>query len=62
MDRFGEQDRELYPEIERLMQEGHLSPTAAALRLAYEDKVAGLGSTPESRASRLAKRYRRETQ
>jgi hypothetical protein len=56
LDRFGELDRSLYHDLRRLMCEERISVTAAARRLAEEDKVAGIG-TPESRARRLAKRY-----
>ena len=61
IDRFGAQDRALYPELESLRQNKHLSVSAAALCLAEQSKVAGLGSSSvESRAIRLAGRYRRD--
>jgi hypothetical protein len=61
VDRFGESDRALYPELKRLMREERMSINAAALKLADEGKVEGVGtSTPGSRAHRLAHRYRKE--
>jgi hypothetical protein len=59
VDRFGESDRALFPEIERIMRESHKSVHAAALEVASAGKVQG-GGTPESLAKRLAKRFRRE--
>jgi hypothetical protein len=56
LNRYGESDRALFPELKRLMREGHMSATAAARQLAEEGKVAGIGSD-ESRAHRLAGRY-----
>jgi hypothetical protein len=56
LDRYGKEDRALYPELERLMHQEHMSLTAAARQLADNSKVAGIG-TAESRARRLAKRY-----
>jgi hypothetical protein len=53
VDRFGESDRALFPEIERIMREGHETVHAAALELASAGKIQG-GGTPESRAKRLA--------
>jgi len=58
VDRFGDSDRALFPELEALMAAGR-SLTAAASQLASQDKVAGIG-IPASRAKRLADRYRRE--
>jgi hypothetical protein len=58
VDRFGDSDRALFSELEALMA-GEMSRSAAALQLADQGKVAGTG-TPESRAKRLADRYRRE--
>jgi hypothetical protein len=58
--RFLDQDRALFPEIERLCKEEKLSVNAAAQRLASEGKVAGIG-TPLSRAKRLANAYSKET-
>ena len=57
VDRFGESDRALYPEIERIMREGHKTVHAATLELA--SKVQGSGA-PENRAKRLADRFREE--
>jgi hypothetical protein len=51
-------DRELYPDMFRLIAEG-ASAEAAALKLARANKVAGAG-TPQSRATRLAKRFRKD--
>jgi hypothetical protein len=59
VDRFGESDRALFPEIERIMREGRKSVHAAALEVASAGKVQG-GGTPESRAKRLAKGFRKE--
>jgi hypothetical protein len=56
VDRYGAADRSLYPELERLMREHCLTATAAARRLADDNKVAGIGGS-ESRARRLAKRF-----
>jgi hypothetical protein len=47
VDRFGESDRALFPEIERIMREGHETVHAAALELASARKIQG-GGTPES--------------
>jgi hypothetical protein len=61
VDRFGEADRALYPELRELIPVAG-SVEGAALELARDKKVAGLGtSTPESRARRLARRYRKES-
>jgi hypothetical protein len=57
--RYKEDDRKLYTELERLMDEKHMSPTAAARQLAEQNRVAGIG-TSESRARRLATLYRAE--
>jgi hypothetical protein len=57
--RFGKADRVLFSEITRLNTEQHLTPNAAALRLAREGQVAETG-TPESRARRLATLYIQE--
>jgi hypothetical protein len=58
--RYEASDRELFPEIERLMQGQHISATEAARRLAQGDiqgrTVAGAG-TVDSRARRLACLY-----
>ena len=58
LSRFGENDRALFSEIERIMKQGK-SVTEAARELDYEGKVNGRG-TPESRVRRLAKLYRKE--
>jgi hypothetical protein len=61
LDRYSAADRKLYTEVERIMRDEKLSVSAAALRLAEDGKLAGTGtSTPQSRARRLAERYRRE--
>jgi len=60
VDRYGKSDRALYSVLKRLMQTRHLSANAAALQLAYDNKVAGIGSE-ESRARRLAGRYLADT-
>jgi hypothetical protein len=57
IDRFGEADRALFPEMTALMTTEHLSRLQAARQLANAGKVSGIG-TPESRARRLADRYR----
>jgi len=59
VDRFGEADRALFPEMKRLVDEDHKSVHAAALELASTGKIKGAG-TPNSRAQRLAKLYRNE--
>jgi hypothetical protein len=60
IDRYGEADRALFPELERIRRKHHLSLTAAAEKLAQGDiegeHVLGHGS-PLSRAKRLVKRY-----
>jgi len=61
IDRYGEADRALFPELEQIRKEHHLSLTEAALRLA-EGKIEGktvLGyGVPLSRAKRLVKQYK----
>jgi hypothetical protein len=59
VDRYGEADRGLFPELQRMMREENLSSTAAAQKLADLDKVGGDG-TKQSKAKRLAERYRHE--
>lgn len=54
--RYRASDRACYPELERLMQEEHLSASAAARKLTEAGEVEGVGS-PESRGRRLAKLY-----
>jgi hypothetical protein len=60
VDRYGEPDRALFPEVERIMQEDRVTAYAAARKLASGDvegkRVAGPG-TLESRAKRLASSY-----
>jgi hypothetical protein len=54
--RYDEDDRKLFPEIEQLVGQKHMSVSAAALTLA--DKLQG-GGTPKSKAKRLASLYRK---
>jgi hypothetical protein len=62
VDRFGGADRSLYCELEALTKgPSKMTVNAAALKLAGEGKIKGVGSsTPESRATRLARRYQKE--
>lgn len=57
--RLAAADRRLFDELEKLILDQSLSPTAAGLKLAENKRVAGVGS-PDSRAKRLAGRYLRE--
>jgi hypothetical protein len=58
IDRFN--DAELFAEIDQMTRDRQMSVNEATLKLAYADKVDGLGSSSkESRASRLARRYRK---
>jgi len=59
LDRYGGSDRALFDEIERQMRDRMISSTAAAKILADQEGVAGV-DTANSRAKRLAERYRRE--
>ena len=59
IDRHAVSDRALFPEVNRLVDESHKSVHAAALELALAGRIEGVG-TPESRAKRLAKRFRKE--
>jgi hypothetical protein len=59
IDRFGEADRALFPEIERLMKSRHCSTTEAVRILAGEHKLAGRGSL-DSSIRRLSNRFRKE--
>jgi hypothetical protein len=59
VDRYGESDRALFPDMKRLIQQ-HGSANAAARHLAFEEKISGKG-TEENRARRLARRYLAET-
>jgi hypothetical protein len=60
IDRYGEADRALFPELERIRREKHFSLSAAAQKLA-EGEIEGKGvlgsGTPLSRAKRLVRRY-----
>jgi hypothetical protein len=58
VDRYGQSDRELFPEIERIMREKQITVSAAASELADNNKVDGVGSA-KSRAKRLATRYQK---
>jgi hypothetical protein len=53
---FATADEALFPEIEQLRKDGTRSVIAAARTLANEGKVVGAGA-PESRATRLARRF-----
>jgi hypothetical protein len=59
VDRYGDADRELFPELTRLTREERMSVSAAAKELARAGKVSG-PATAESKVKRLAERYRRE--
>jgi hypothetical protein len=60
--RYDEPDRALFPEMKRMIREERQTIYGAALKLANEGKVLGMGiSTAESRARRLAKAYRAKT-
>ena len=59
LSRFGNSDRALFPEIERIMRQETKTVTEAARELDYEGKVNGRG-TSEARVRRLAKLYRKE--
>jgi hypothetical protein len=56
LDRYADSDRRLFPEIERIMHEEQMSVTAAARKLAEQDRVSGIGISV-SRARRLAARF-----
>jgi hypothetical protein len=58
IDRFGDADRALFPEIKRLMKSQRLTSTEA-VRQIPEDKLAGRG-TLDSRIRRVSNRFRRE--
>jgi hypothetical protein len=58
IDRFGDADRALFPEIERRMKSQRLTSTEA-VRQIPEDKLAGRG-TLDSRIRRVSDRFRRE--
>jgi hypothetical protein len=57
--RYAADDRRLFPELKRIMNEERKSLSAAALDLAQAGRIAGIG-TPQSRAKRLAALYKRE--
>jgi hypothetical protein len=59
VDRFGECDLALFPEIERIMREKRKTLHGATLELALAGKIQGIGADP-SRAKRLARRYQKE--
>jgi hypothetical protein len=59
IDRFGDADRALFPEIERLMKSQRCSITEAVRILADEHELAGRGSL-DSRIRRLSDRFRNE--
>jgi hypothetical protein len=56
VDRFGESDRALFPELERVMRDHRMSANAAARELA--SRIEGAGAEA-SKAKRLASRYLR---
>jgi hypothetical protein len=60
LDRFGEADRALFPELEAMVRDARVSVTEAATRLAEANRIVGTG-TPSSRAKRLAELYRRQS-
>jgi hypothetical protein len=59
LDRYGLADRALLPELRVIMEREQLSATAAARKLADQNKILGHG-TSESRTKRLASLYHRE--
>lgn len=61
VDRYGASDRALYPELKRLIEKECMSPTAAARQLASDGKVAGVNTSVDSKARRLANRYLADT-
>ncbi len=58
VDRFGQSDEALFPEIDRITRESRKSVHAATLELALKGRIEGTG-TDASRAKRLANRYRK---
>jgi hypothetical protein len=58
IDRFGDADRALFPEIKRLMKSQHCTITEAVRRIP-ENKLAGCG-TLDSRIRRVSDRFRNE--
>jgi hypothetical protein len=59
VDRYGEADGGLFGDIEEIMKKENNSVEAAAKMLADANRIVGTGS-PDSRATRLAKRYRQD--
>jgi hypothetical protein len=59
IDRYGDADRSLFPEIDELIRDQKLSLSAATQKLANEGRVDGVGD-PCSRAKRLARRYQKD--
>jgi hypothetical protein len=57
--RYDAADRALFPELEQLMREKQISPTAAAQQLANDGKITG-GGAPASKATRLVKLFNAE--
>jgi len=60
VDRYSKSDRACYPELKWLIREHKMSVEGAARKLLETRVIAGAG-TPESRARRLAKRYRADS-
>jgi hypothetical protein len=58
VDRYGDSDEALFPEIDRIRRESRKSVHAATLELAFAGRIKGTG-TEVSRAKRLASRYRK---
>jgi hypothetical protein len=58
VDRFGDSDRALFPELDHILRERRMSVHAAALELASKGRIDGVGSET-SRAKRLAGLYRK---
>jgi hypothetical protein len=59
VDRYGDADRALFPEIDRIVSDQQKSPTAAARILAEQGRVPGDG-TEDSKVKRLARLYLKE--
>jgi hypothetical protein len=59
IDRYGDADRKLLPDVCRLMRERKCSPTAAAWILAEEGQIAGPASN-ETKVRRLVKCYHQQ--
>jgi hypothetical protein len=58
--RYEADNCKLFPVIQELTRDGRESVSGAALKLANEGRVSGIGA-PQSRAKRLAAAYRRAT-